>query len=170
MVKIMKQELEVDDILLQCFEVLTSSIFIELFDSSSGEDLTTFPLSMKFLKYILQSDASLSSKPSTPMGSIQFVVSCLHAMVLPKQTSNKLQTLDYDKIPLWKIQFLLIAFNDILFELLPIFFTVHNLSQMQGMDKKYDGHAWCKLVTMNIKKSFGFSFRKARCLGHLRCV
>jgi hypothetical protein len=91
-------------------------------------------------------------------------------MVLPKQTSNKLQTLDYDKIPLWKIQFLLIAFNDILFELLPIFFTVHNLSQMQGMDKKYDGHAWCKLVTMNIKKSFGFSFRKARCLGHLRCV
>ncbi len=100
MVKIMKQELEVDDILLQCFEVLTSSIFIELFDSSSGEDLTTFPLSMKFLKYILQSDASLSSKPSTPMGSIQFVVSCLHAMVLPRQTSNKLQTLDYDKIPL----------------------------------------------------------------------
>jgi hypothetical protein len=41
---------------------------------------------------------------------------------------------------------------------------------MQGMDRKYDGHAWCKLVTTNIKNSFGFTFRKARCLGQLWCV
>jgi hypothetical protein len=41
---------------------------------------------------------------------------------------------------------------------------------MQGMDKKYDGHAWSKLVTTNIKKLFRFSFRKARYLGLLRCV
>jgi hypothetical protein len=41
---------------------------------------------------------------------------------------------------------------------------------MQGMDKKYDGHAWCKLITTNIKNSFGLSFKKAFCLGHLRCV
>jgi hypothetical protein len=41
---------------------------------------------------------------------------------------------------------------------------------MQGVDKKYDGHAWCKVITTNIKKKFGFSFRKVRCLGHLGCV
>jgi hypothetical protein len=39
--------------------------------------------------------------------------------------------------------------------------------QMQGMDEKYDGHAWCKLITTNTKNSFGLSFWKARRLGHL---
>jgi hypothetical protein len=34
MVNIMKQEFEIDDILPQCYDVLTLSIFIELFDSS----------------------------------------------------------------------------------------------------------------------------------------
>jgi hypothetical protein len=89
-------------------------------------------------------------------------------MVLLGQILDELQTLDYDKIPLRKIQFLLIAFNgDILFKLLPIHLNAHNPSQMQGMDRKYNGHVWCKLVTTNIKNSFGLSFRKVCCLGHL---
>ncbi len=41
---------------------------------------------------------------------------------------------------------------------------------MQGMDIKYNGHVWCKLVTTNIKNSFGFNFKKAHRLGQLRCV
>ncbi len=41
---------------------------------------------------------------------------------------------------------------------------------MQGMDRKYDGHAWCKLATTNIKKLFRLSFEKARYLSHLLCV
>ncbi len=41
---------------------------------------------------------------------------------------------------------------------------------MQGMDRKYNGHAWCKVITSNIKNNFGFNFWKARCLGHLHCV
>jgi hypothetical protein len=90
-VKIMNQELEGDNILLQCFNALASFIFIEFSYSS---------LSTKLSKGIFQSDAFLSSKPSTLMGSIESVVSCLCSMVLPRQTSNKLQTLDYDKIPL----------------------------------------------------------------------
>ncbi len=78
--------------------------------------MTPFLLLFELLKGILLSDGFYSSKPSTPMGSIQFVVSCLHAMVLPGQTSNKLRTLDYDKNPLQKVQFLPIAFyGDILF-------------------------------------------------------
>ncbi len=58
-----------------------------------------------------------------------------------------------------------IAFNgDVLFELPLRLLTIHNLSQMQGMDRKYDGHAWCKLVTTNKKNLFRFSFMKACCL------
>jgi len=41
---------------------------------------------------------------------------------------------------------------------------------MQGMDIRYDGHAWSKVITTNIKNSFGFSFKKVHYLGHLRCV
>ncbi len=43
-------------------------------------------------------------------------------------------------------------------------------SQMQGMDRKYDGHPWCKVITTNIKNSFGLNFRKAHCLSHLWCL
>ncbi len=48
--------------------------------------------------------------------------------------------------------------------------NAHRLSQMQGMDRRYNGHAWSKLVTTNIKKLSKFSFRKAYCLHHLWCV
>jgi hypothetical protein len=88
-------------------------------------------------------------------------------MVLLGQTSNESWTLDYDKVPLQKVQFLSIVFyGDVLFELLPILLTTHNPSQLQGIDRKYDGHAWSKLVITNIKNSFGLNFKKAHCLGH----
>jgi hypothetical protein len=96
-VKIAKQELRVDETFLQCFIAFTSSIFIELFYSSLGEDLTPLPLLTKLSKGILQFDASLLSKPSTLIGSIQFVVFCLCGMVLLRQTLN------YDKIFLRKV-------------------------------------------------------------------
>jgi hypothetical protein len=94
----MKQELKIDDILLQCSNALTSFIFIELSNSLAGEDLTTPPSSTKSLKGNFQFGYSLSSEPSTLVGRIQSVVSYLHTMVLPRQTSNELWTLDYDKI------------------------------------------------------------------------
>jgi len=60
--------------------------------------------------------------------------------------------------------------GDVLFELLPLFPNVHDFSKMQGMDKKNDGHAWCKVITTNIKNSFGLNFRKMFCLGNFYCV
>jgi hypothetical protein len=58
------------------------------------------------------------------------------------------------------MDFLPIKFNgDILFEL-PLICKPMGLSkQMQGMDRKYNGHTWCKVKTTNIKKlkkRFGF--------------
>jgi hypothetical protein len=41
---------------------------------------------------------------------------------------------------------------------------------MQGMDRKYNGHAWWKLVTTNIKNNFGLNFRKTRSLSQLHCM
>jgi hypothetical protein len=51
-IKIVKQELEVDDILPQCYDVLAHSIFTELSNSSSSEDLTPLPFSMELSKGI----------------------------------------------------------------------------------------------------------------------
>jgi hypothetical protein len=89
------------------------------------------------------------------MGSIQSIAS-LCVMVLLRHTSNKLQNLDYDKIPFQKVQFLSITFNgDVLFKL-PLFFpTLHMPLQMQGMDRKYNGHVWNKVITTNILKKLG---------------
>jgi hypothetical protein len=57
-----------------------------------------------------------------------------------------------------------------LFELPPLLLNAHNFSKMQGMDKKNDGHVWWKVITTNIKNSFGLSFQKTHYLGHLHCV
>ncbi len=69
----MKQEVKVDNILLQCSIALASSIFIELSNSLVGEDLTPLSSLMKPLKHIFQSKTSLLSKPSTHVGSIQSI-------------------------------------------------------------------------------------------------
>jgi hypothetical protein len=82
-------------------------------------------------------------------------------MALLRHTSNDLRNLDYNKIPFQKVQFLPIAFNgDVLFELPPMFPTIHMPLQMQGMDRKYDGHAWCKMITTNIKIVLGLVLGK----------
>jgi hypothetical protein len=92
-------------------------------------------------------------------------------MVLLRQAFNELQNLEYNKIPFQKNHFLPTIFDgDVFFELPPVFLVVHRPSQMQGMDRKYDGHVWCKVITTNIKNSFDLSFTKTCCLHHLRCL
>ncbi len=118
MVKIMKQEHKVNNILLQCSNVLASFIFIELSYFSSSDNFIPFPLLMKSSKGILQFDASLSSQPSIPIGSIQSIVFCLYVKVMLRHTSNELKNLDYDKISIQKVRSLSIVFNgDVLFKL-----------------------------------------------------
>ncbi len=71
MVRIMKQEHKINNTLLQCSNILASSIFIELFDSSSSDNFTPLPSLTKTSKGIPQFGALLSSQPSNPIGSIQ---------------------------------------------------------------------------------------------------
>ncbi len=92
-------------------------------------------------------------------------------MALPRQSSNKLWNLDYDKIFVQKVQLLpTIFYGDVLVELLPLFLNNHSSFKNARMDKKDDGHAWCKVITTNIKNSFRLSFKKTHYLGCLCCV
>jgi hypothetical protein len=64
----------------------------------------------------------------------------------------------------------LTIFNgDVLFELPPIVNLDGHSGQMQGMDKKHDGHAWHKVKMTNIKNDFNLTFWRAQYLGHLQC-
>jgi hypothetical protein len=87
-------------------------------------------------------------------------------MSIAPHLSNKLSSLNYNKIKVQYVSFLPIIFNDdIIFELLPIHLPIGHSGQMQGMDCKYDGHVWCKVKTSNIKKKFGLGFKSTKCWG-----
>jgi hypothetical protein len=86
----------------------------------------------------------------------------LKAKFVQAHLSNEFRSLDYNKIKSQKIIFFPITFNgDIILELMPICFPTSHSRQMQGMDHKYDGHAWCKMKTSNIKNSFGLGATSA---------
>jgi len=58
----------------------------------------------------------------------------------------ELKSLNYNVITIEFVNCLPTKFNgDILFELPPLHHLLGHSEQLQGMDKKYDGHAWCKL-------------------------
>jgi hypothetical protein len=102
--------------------------------------------------------------------SFENVIDCLKAMSIVPHSSNKLKSLDYNKIKIQYVSFMPITFNDnIISELPPIYLQTSHFGQMQGMDRKYDGHAWCKVKTSNIKNNFGLGFISNKCLGHLHC-
>ena len=61
--------------------------------------------------------------------------------------------------------------GDAIFELPPCCSTSNSFAawNLEGMDKRYDGHPWCKLVTTNINNFDKLKFRKSCCAGHLVC-
>jgi hypothetical protein len=72
-----------------------------------------------------------------------------------------------------RVQFLPPVFNgDVIFELPPCRSSSSSSAakNLEGMDKRYDGHPWCKLVTTNIHNSDNLKFRKSYCNGHLACL
>jgi hypothetical protein len=83
MVKIVKEEQKFCNILAQCLDVLASFDFIKLSNSSSGDNFTPLLLFRKSSKMIPQFGGSLPPQPSNLVKSIQSIVSCLHAIVLP---------------------------------------------------------------------------------------
>ncbi len=104
------------------------------------------------------------------MAAFSNVVDSLKAMSLTLHACFELKSLDYGAIIIEFVNYFPIKFNgEILFEL-PLFH--HPLGQfrrLQGMDRKLDGHASCKLQTNNIKNLFGLCFRMMKCFRQLCC-
>jgi hypothetical protein len=67
-------------------------------------------------------------------------------MSLAPDTCFKLKSFDYGVITIEFMNCLPTKFNgNMLFELPPFHHPLGHFRQLQGMDKKYNGHAWCKL-------------------------
>jgi hypothetical protein len=84
---------------------------------------------------------------------------------------NKLAFINYDKIAYHKVQYLPPMYNgDVIFELPPSRVSAStSKNTMDGMDKRFDGHTWCRTITSNIHNSQGLIFRKSLCVDQLIC-
>ncbi len=120
------------------------------------------------LKHVL---SQLTSEPFTLIMLVHLAFDYLFTMLVTRHAFNELCNIDYEKIAIQIISFLPTTFNgDILFEMPLLSPSNPSSSQMQGTDIRYDGHAQSKVITTNIKNSFGFNFKKVHYLGHLHCV
>jgi hypothetical protein len=99
------------------------------------------------------------------------VMQCLRRLASFPGSRNELTSLDYDKIPYHKVQYLPPSYNvDVIFELPPSCVSASiSKNTIDGMDKQFDGHPWCRTITSNIHNSQGLTFRKSLCVGQLVC-
>jgi hypothetical protein len=89
------------------------------------------------------------------------VVDLLKAMSQIRHTSNELRSLDYVTMKIEAINFLPMKFDDdVMFELPPLYKPMGVSKQMQGIDKKYDNHTWCKVKIAHKKKEIWFGLSK----------
>jgi hypothetical protein len=99
------------------------------------------------------------------------VMQCLRCLASVPRSRNKLVSIDYDKIAYHKVQYLPPSYNgDVIFELPPSRVSAStSKNTIDGMDKRFDGHTWCRTITSNIHNSQGLIFRKSLCIGQLFC-
>ena len=99
------------------------------------------------------------------------VMQCLRCLASFPKSKNKLASLNYDKVLYHKVQYVPSLYDgDIIFELPPsCISTFTSKNTMDSMDKRFDGHTWCRTITYNIHNSQGLTFRKSLCVGQLVC-
>ncbi len=126
---------------------------------------------MSYFPFISGNSLNSSTKiPFMGKASMLSVVECLRAMSFAMHASSKLRDLNYDSLCIEIVLCILTTFNgDVLFKLPPFNSPNSHSSQMQGMNKKHDSHAWYKVKMTNIKDNFNLKFWKAHYLGHLQC-
>ena len=99
-------------------------------------------------------------------------VMCLKRLACRPNMKNVLKNMDYASVPHRTVDFLPSIYNgDVIFELPPLAggASSSKARNLQGMDKKYDGHCWCLTKTSNISNDMGLTFQRSSCAGHLRC-
>jgi hypothetical protein len=83
--------------------------------------------------------------------SFLIVVDCFKLMSFAPHTTSSWNRY-YNILCIENVPCILATFDgDVLFELPPTYNPNGHTSWMQGMDKMYDGHFWCKVKTINIK-------------------
>ena len=100
------------------------------------------------------------------------IMDCLLRLPSMHRSRNELSTMDLSTMKHETVLFLPPVFDgDIIFELPPCgpSSSASGAKNLEGMDKRYDGHPWCKLVTTNIHNSDNLKFCKSYCAGHLVC-
>ena len=89
-----------------------------------------------------------------------------------RRSKFDLTNIDFDNIVIQDVKYLPSSFNgDVIFILPPVKTGIPNAygTAMDGMDKIYDRHAWCRTKTTNIHNEFGLIFWRSSCVGHLQC-
>jgi len=80
------------------------------------------------------------------MATFSNTIELLKAMSLTPHASFELKSLDYGPIIIEFMNCFPTKFNgDILFELSFVRHLLGHFEQLQGMDREYNGHVWCKL-------------------------
>ena len=100
------------------------------------------------------------------------IMDCLLRLASMHRSRNELSTMDLSTMKHEMVPFLPPVFDrDVIFELPPYgpSSSTFGAKNLEGMDKRYDGHPWCKLVTTNIHNSDNLKFRKSYYAGHLVC-
>ena len=100
------------------------------------------------------------------------IMDCLLRLGSMHRSRNELSTMDLSTMKHETVPFLPPVFDgDVIFELPPCgpSSSASGARNLEGMDKRYDAHPWCKLVTTNIHNSDNLKFRKSYCAGHLVC-
>ena len=157
---------------------------IHLLSDDSEDDLpTTLPSSSVPISNpagcfhpSFDANSSQDSRPSSSRPRIDdsvSVVDCLKKLSARKGSKSVLSKVDFHKIKTEKVDFLPPRFDgDVLFEFPPAgkYASQSQAKLLQGMDKRYDGHAWTRTITSNIKNDMGLTFRMSSCLGHLQCT
>ena len=117
---------------------------------------------------------SCSSKPPLhpDFFEIPSIVDLLKTLTHTPGCKNEIRNLNFSTLEVRRVKYLPPIFDGLLiFELPPLSTTadVKIGRLLDGMDKKYDGHVWCKTKTTNIKNDIGLTFRRAVCVGHIQC-
>lgn len=146
------------------FVLLVESSFINLCDFSKEEDPSLLDVVVpEYVKF-------WPVKEQPPHLDVPQCCRFVEVMFLTLHACSKLKSLNYNSIIIEFVNYLPMKFNgEILFELPLVCQSLGHSEQLQGMDRKYDNHVWCKLQTNNINNLFRLGFKTMKCLGHLCC-
>ena len=135
-------------------------------ENNPGLSASTTPYSTR-----LQPRISHSRLHGSPVPCIS-ILECLKDLSNLHHSRNELSTMDLRTLTHQEVEFLPPTFNgDAIFELPPCRASSSSSAakNLERMDKRSDGHTWCKLVTTNIPNLDNLKFRKSFCVGHLIC-